>query len=98
MFLSGMGICAVEDGISICTASCGLNFVVRMKKVSNRKATSHMAVMSIAVLFLGNLTFGIINYLTKYAELMFRCKSLSDAKSGFINSVCHAIDFRGEII
>jgi hypothetical protein len=46
-------------GVTTCKASEGLNLVVRMKNESNRNATSHIAVMSIFVLFLGTLTFGM---------------------------------------
>jgi len=53
-------ISEMEEGVSTITGSSGLNFVVSMKKVSNRKATSHMAVMSIDVLFLGIFTFGMV--------------------------------------
>jgi hypothetical protein len=44
-----------------------------MKNDRSRKATSHMAVMSIAVLFRGNLTFGIV-----------KCYLVLDANSGQI--------------
>src|SRR6187397_1882389 len=98
MLRSGMGICAVEAGMSICTASCGLNLVVRIKKVSKRNATSPMAVISIAVLFRGILTFGIIYNLTEQVELMFRSKRLSKTESGFINSIGQAIDFSREVV
>jgi hypothetical protein len=43
---------ATELGVSIGTAVDGFGFVVKMKKVSSKKATSHMAVISTFVLFL----------------------------------------------
>src|ERR1700730_6007922 len=54
----------VETDLGVVTAkaSAGLNFVVRMKKDNKRKATSHIAVISIFVLFRGTLTFGIFTY------------------------------------
>ena len=93
-----MGICAVDAGISICKASWGLNLVVRMKKVSNRKATSHMAVMSTNVLFLGILTFGIVYYITGCLELMFCGKSLGNAEACLINAISQSIDLCGKVI
>jgi hypothetical protein len=39
--------------------SGGLNFVASIKKERMRKATSTKGVMSVAVLFLGNLTLGM---------------------------------------
>src|SRR3954465_5261227 len=49
-------------GVTTLSASAGLNLVVRMKKDNSRKATSHIAVISIFVLFRGTLTFGIFAY------------------------------------
>jgi hypothetical protein len=42
------------------TASDGLNFVVKNKKDKRRKATSHIAVISTAVLFRGIFGLAII--------------------------------------
>jgi len=50
-----------DFGVTTDKASGGLNLVARMKKDKRRKATSHIAVMSIFVLFLGTLTLGMIN-------------------------------------
>jgi len=50
-----------ELGVTTASASEGLNFVVNIKKDSNRNATSHIAVMSIEVLFRATLTFGMID-------------------------------------
>src|SRR6476620_10273044 len=52
-FVSGATFAATELGVFTGTASEGLNFVVRIKNDSSRKATSHIAVMSTAVLFRG---------------------------------------------
>ena len=49
-----------ELGVSTAIASEGLNFVVKIKKDNKRKATSHMAVMSILVLLRGNLALPIV--------------------------------------
>jgi hypothetical protein len=49
-----------DFGVTTDRVSSGLNFVVRMKKDNNRKATSHMAVISTLVLLRGTLTFGMI--------------------------------------
>jgi hypothetical protein len=50
----------MEDGVTTVTASGGLVLVARIKKDNSKKATSHIAVISTAVLFRGNLTFGIL--------------------------------------
>jgi len=66
--LSGATFDATELGVTTVIDSEALNFVVRIKKLNNKKATSHIAVMSIEVLFLGNLGLdikGILNYETK---------------------------------
>jgi hypothetical protein len=52
----------IEEGVTTVTASGGLVLVARIKKDNSKKATSHIAVISTAVLFLGNLTFGILKY------------------------------------
>jgi hypothetical protein len=49
-----------ELGVTTDKASGGLNLVARIKKESNRKATSHIAVMSMFVLFLGNFALPIL--------------------------------------
>jgi hypothetical protein len=60
---AGATLFATELGVTTARASAGLNFVARIKNDNRRKATSHIAVMSTAVLFLGNFTFGIFkNY------------------------------------
>jgi hypothetical protein len=57
--LSGIGISEIEFGVTTVTGSSGLKRVANIKNVSNRKATSHIAVMSTFVLFLGILSLGI---------------------------------------
>jgi hypothetical protein len=61
MSLSGNGTEDMEEGVFTITGSSGLNLVASMKKVSRRKATSHMAVMSMLVLFRGNFAWPIIS-------------------------------------
>jgi hypothetical protein len=51
-----------ELGVTTDNASGGLYLVARIKKESNRKATSHMAVMSMFVLFLGNFALPIFRF------------------------------------
>jgi hypothetical protein len=46
-------------GVTTLSASGGLNLVAKMKKDSSKKATSHMAVMSMFVLLRGILALGI---------------------------------------
>jgi hypothetical protein len=58
--LSGATLEETEVGGFTVSTSGGLVLVARMKNDSNRKATSHIAVMSIFVLFLGIFTFGIL--------------------------------------
>jgi hypothetical protein len=60
ILLSGSFISEIDLGIVTITGSSALNWVVSMKKVNRRKATSHIAVMSTFVLFLGTFTFGIL--------------------------------------
>jgi len=60
--LSGCGTLATEVGVRTTTGSAGLNLVANIKKVKSKKATSHIAVISTLVLFLGNLC-AMINYL-----------------------------------
>src|SRR4030095_2804022 len=56
--------CFVETDFGVVTLriSGGLNLVVKMKNDNNKKDTSHIAVISIFVLFRGTLTFGIFAY------------------------------------
>jgi hypothetical protein len=56
---SGATLVETELGVTTESASGGLNLVARMKNESNRKATSHIAVMSMFVLFLGNFALPI---------------------------------------
>jgi hypothetical protein len=58
--LLGATLEATELGVSTAIASAGLNLVVKMKKDNKRKATSHMAVMSMFVLLRGNLALPIV--------------------------------------
>jgi hypothetical protein len=58
--LSGATFDATELGVVTVMASDALNFVVKMKKLSSKKATSHIAVISTEVLFLGSLGLDII--------------------------------------
>jgi hypothetical protein len=51
---------ATELGVVTAMASAGLNFVVKIKNDNKRNATSHIAVMSILVLFRGNLALPIV--------------------------------------
>jgi hypothetical protein len=53
-------LAATELGVVTAMASAGLNFVVKIKKDNKRNATSHIAVMSILVLFRGNLALPIV--------------------------------------
>jgi hypothetical protein len=63
MLTSGILISEIEPGIVTGVGSVSENFAVKMKKVNKRNATSHMAVMSMCVLFRAILTFGIfINF------------------------------------
>ena len=56
---SGKGISDIELGVVTITGSSGLKRVASIKNVSSRNATSHIAVMSMFVLFLGIFTLGI---------------------------------------
>jgi hypothetical protein len=56
---SGILISDMEEGIATTMGSLATKLDVSIKNVSNRKATSHMAVISTIVLFLGTLTFGM---------------------------------------
>src|SRR6185312_4939215 len=61
-FDSGAILLYTELGVVTLNASGGLNFVAKMKKDNNRKATSHIAVMSIVVLLRGIFALGIVNF------------------------------------
>jgi hypothetical protein len=63
---SGATLVDTELGVTTDKASGGLNLVARIKKESSRKATSHIAVMSMFVLFLGNFALPIFYYLDAY--------------------------------
>jgi len=52
ILVSGAILLATDVGVLIGTASDGLNFVVKIKKERSKNATSHISVMSMAVLFL----------------------------------------------
>jgi hypothetical protein len=56
---SGSLVSEIDEGVSITTVSCGFALAVSIKKVNNRKATSHMAVMSIEGALRFGLFFGI---------------------------------------
>jgi hypothetical protein len=56
----GATLDATELGVVTAIAYAGLNFVVKIKKDNKRKATSHMAVMSMLVLLRGNLALPIV--------------------------------------
>src|SRR6478609_7158947 len=87
VMISSFTFCSARDvGISMGTSCVGRNFAVRMKKVSRRKATSHIAVISTTVLLRGTLIFGIIRYL--FGLLMFPgCKRLCKAVTDLIDSI-----------
>jgi hypothetical protein len=57
--LLGATFDATELGVVTAIASAGLNLVVKIKNDNKRKATSHMAVMSMLVLLRGNLALPI---------------------------------------
>jgi hypothetical protein len=59
MDLSGAALADTEVGVLTASTSGGFCLVARIKNDNNKKATSHIAVMSMFVLFLGILTFGI---------------------------------------
>jgi hypothetical protein len=58
------GFVDTDFGVTTASASEGLNFVVRIKNANRRNATSHIAVISILVLFRGTLTFGMIQLIS----------------------------------
>jgi hypothetical protein len=60
MLVSGILISEILEGVFTMTGSFCVKFEVSIKKVRSRKATSHIAVISIAVLLRGSLTFAII--------------------------------------
>jgi hypothetical protein len=67
--VSGAIFAATEFGVSIGTASDGLNFVVRIKKERSKKATSHIAVISTVVLFRGIFGLAIFINLNLHTKL-----------------------------
>jgi hypothetical protein len=60
MTFSGSKSSEVAAGTSTITGSFGLNFAVRMKKVTNKKPRSTMGVMSKLGALLGILILGIL--------------------------------------
>jgi hypothetical protein len=70
-FLSGAIFDDTELGVTTVSASGGLNLVAKIKKDSNRKATSHIAVMSMFVLLRGIFALGIVNYLINTQILFY---------------------------
>src|SRR6478609_12105302 len=70
----GATLAATDFGMVTAIASDGLNLVVKIKNDNNRKATSHIAVMSMLVLLRGNLALPIVYYLIFH---IIRFKSLS---------------------
>jgi hypothetical protein len=60
----------MAEGVTTSTGSSGLNFVVSMKKVNKRNATSHMGVMSTRVLLCAIFTLGILLLLVQYINKM----------------------------
>jgi hypothetical protein len=62
-FLSGAILDETELGVTTVSASGGLNLVAKMKNDRSRKATSHIAVMSIVVLLRGIFALPIVNFL-----------------------------------
>src|SRR5665647_2609295 len=67
---SGIGVCEVEDGVSIGAASSGRNVAVKIKKTSRRKNKSTIGVMSIRGVFTASLIFPIIS------QFVFSSKSV----------------------
>jgi hypothetical protein len=58
--LSGAALAEIELGGETVSTSGGFCFVAKMKKDNNKNATSHIAVMSIIVLFRGIFTLGMM--------------------------------------
>jgi hypothetical protein len=56
---SGAAVLDTEVGVLTVSTSGGFCFVANIKNDNKRNATSHIAVISMFVLFLGILTFGI---------------------------------------
>jgi hypothetical protein len=56
----------MEEGVTTTTGSSGLNFVANIKKESSKNATSHIAVISMKVLFRAILGLDIIVYFFTY--------------------------------
>jgi hypothetical protein len=57
--LSGTAFAEIEDGVETASTSGGFCLVANIKNDNNKKATSHIAVISMLVLLRGILTFGI---------------------------------------
>src|SRR5690606_40009553 len=69
--VSGTFTCVTDAGVSTGSGSGARAVAVNIKNVSNRKDTSHMAVMSIVVLALFTFTFGIMVILVYlYIDMM----------------------------
>jgi hypothetical protein len=66
--VSGNLVCTVDDGVSTGSGSGTFAVAVRIKNVSKRKATSHIAVMSMDVAFLVIFTLAIF-YLFKLQSI-----------------------------
>src|SRR5690606_20173435 len=64
--VSGTFTCVVDAGVSTGSGSGARAVAVNIKNVSNKKDTSHMAVMSIVVLALFTFTFGMLVILVYY--------------------------------
>jgi uncharacterized membrane protein YbhN (UPF0104 family) len=60
LFSTGTLNSYVDEGVETASGSGCLAVAVKMKKVSNNDATSHMAVISVTVLVLLTLILGII--------------------------------------
>jgi len=76
-FFSGATLDDTELGVVTLSASGGLNFVANMKNDSRRKATSHIAVMSMVVLLRGILALGILknfNHLQLIGSLLSKTR------------------------
>ena len=94
MALSGATLLETELGICTANTSGGFCFVASIKNDNKRNATSHIAVISTAVLFLGILTFGIYrnfkSYLFQFFSKTSFCMYLHDlyCSSTFIRCSC----------
>src|ERR1700761_2956637 len=88
-FLSGATFEDTEFGVTTLNASGGLNLVAKMKKDSSRKATSHMAVMSMFVLLRGILALGIVIFLNN-DQIFFYYRNKTQ-KFPFSTQVLHSL-------